>query len=157
MLSCTWVNTAARTGKFDGVSSLSRRGKTRPKPLGSYIFAKDREAIDWWLNHTTSGSTVVNHNLIQSGTNPHLPFGGVNSSGIGRIGGRYSFLECSNMRAVVEDGPGIGDPNMMFPPYSDKYKEAISWMLNKGVNVPDGLLNFIGGVLKLLRSLSGKN
>lgn len=130
--------------------------KTRPKPLGSYIFAKDREAIDWWLHHTTSGSTVVNHNLIQSGTNPHLPFGGVNSSGIGRIGGRYSFLECSNMRAVVEDGPGIGDPNMMFPPYSDKYKEAISWMLNKGAKVPDGMLNFIGGVLKVMRSLSGK-
>ena len=131
--------------------------RTRPKPLGSYIFAKDREAIDWWLNHTTSGSTVVNHNLIQSGTNPHLPFGGVNSSGIGRIGGRYSFLECSNMRAVVEDGPGIGDPNMMFPPYSDKYKQAISWMLNKGAKVPDGMLNAIGGILKITSAFSRKN
>lgn len=123
--------------------------KTRPKPLGSYIFAKDRAAIDYWLGHTTSGSTVVNHNLIQSGTNAHLPFGGVNSSGIGRIGGHYSFLECSNQRAVVEDGPGIGDPDMMFPPYSDKYKEAIGWMLNKGVKMPDAVLNFMGGLLKL--------
>jgi len=123
--------------------------RTRPKPLGSYIFAKDREAIDYWLANTTSGSTVVNHNLIQSGTNAHLPFGGVNSSGIGRIGGHYSFLECSNQRAVVEDGPGLGDPDMMFPPYSDKYKEAIGWMLNKGVKMPDGVLNFLGGVLKL--------
>ncbi len=42
------------------------------KPLGSYIFAKDRAAIDWYLARTSSGSTVVNHNLIQSGTNPHL-------------------------------------------------------------------------------------
>ncbi len=123
--------------------------RTRPKPLGSYIFAKDREAIDYWLANTTSGSTVVNHNLIQSGTNAHLPFGGVNSSGIGRIGGHYSFLECSNQRAVVEDGPGLGDPDMMFPPYSDKYKEAVGWMLNKGVKMPDGVLNFLGGVLKL--------
>ncbi|MES2884083.1 MAG: aldehyde dehydrogenase family protein [Pseudomonadota bacterium] len=130
--------------------------KTRPKPLGTYIFAKDREAIDWWLNHTTAGSTVVNHNLIQSGTNPHLPFGGVNSSGIGRIGGRYSFLECSNMRAVVEDGPGIGDPDMMFPPYSDKYKEAIGWMLNKGVNLPDSVLNAVGGILKVTSKFSRK-
>ena len=98
-----------------------REIRSRPKPLGSYIFAKDRAAIDWFLAHTTSGSTVVNHNLIQSGTNPHLPFGGVNASGIGRLGGRYTFLECSNARAVVEDGKGLGDPNMMFPPYSDKY------------------------------------
>ena len=130
--------------------------KTRPKPLGTYIFAREREAIDWWLNHTTAGSTVVNHNLIQSGTNPHLPFGGVNSSGIGRIGGRYSFLECSNMRSVVEDGPGIGDPDMMFPPYSDKYKEAIGWMLNKGVNLPDSVLNAVGGILKVTSIFSRK-
>lgn len=130
--------------------------KTRPKPLGTYIFAREREAIDWWLKHTTAGSTVVNHNLIQSGTNPHLPFGGVNSSGIGRIGGRYSFLECSNMRAVVEDGPGIGDPDMMFPPYSDKYKEAIGWMLNKGINLPDAVLNAVGGILKVTSSFSRK-
>lgn len=130
--------------------------KTRPKPLASYVFARDRSAIDWWLAHTTSGSTVVNHNLIQSGTNPNLPFGGVNASGIGRIGGRNSFLECSNARAVVEDGPGIGDPNMMFPPYSDKYKEAISWMLNKGVNMPDGVLNAVGGILKVTSAFSRK-
>ena len=137
----------------DAISEISKR----PKPLSAYIFAKDREAIDWFTTRTTSGSMVVNHNLIQSGTNPHLPFGGVNASGMGRLGGHSSFLECSNARSVVEDGPGLGDPYMMFPPYSDKYKEAISWMLNKGVNVPDGMLNFIAGVLKMTNSLSGKN
>ncbi|HUP91557.1 MAG TPA: aldehyde dehydrogenase family protein [Solimonas sp.] len=126
-----------------------REIRTRPKPLGSYIFAKDRSAIDYFLANTTSGSTVVNHNLIQSGTNPFLPFGGVNASGIGRLGGRYSFLECSNPRAVVEDGPGIGDPNMMFPPYSKKYQEAIGWMLGKTVNVPSWLLAGINKVLSL--------
>ncbi|MGH8458521.1 MAG: aldehyde dehydrogenase family protein, partial [Nevskiales bacterium] len=133
---------------FDKREDAEREIKTRPKPLGLYIFARDREAIDWWLAHTTSGSTVVNHNLIQSGTNPHLPFGGVNASGIGRLGGRYTFLECSNPRAVVEDGKGLGDPNMMYPPYSDKYRQAIDWMLNKGMNLPDGAINAINGVLK---------
>ncbi len=39
-----------------------------------------------FLGRTSSGSTVVNHNMIQSGTNPLLPFGGANHSGIGRIG-----------------------------------------------------------------------
>src|SRR6185503_16372010 len=103
-------------------------------------FAKDREFIDWVLAHTTSGSAAVNHNVIQAGINPDLPFGGANASGIGRLGGKYTFLECSNQRAVVEDGPGIGDPNMMFPPYSDKYKQAIAWMLGKTVNVPGAVL-----------------
>jgi len=91
---------------------------------------------------------VVNHNLIQSGTNPHLPFGGVNSSGIGRIGGRYSFLECSNARAVVEEGPPVGDPNLMFPPYSDKYRGMIGQMLNKTINFPDVAINAINGMIK---------
>jgi aldehyde dehydrogenase (NAD+) len=121
--------------------------RKRPKPLGLYIFAKDREAIDWFLTHTTSGSTVVNHNLIQSGTNPHLPFGGVNSSGIGRIGGRYSFLECSNMRAVVEEGPPLGDPGLMFPPYSDKYKKMIGQMLEKEIKFPDFAIKAINGLI----------
>ncbi len=122
--------------------------KRRPKPLATYIFSENRAATDWFLAHTTAGSTVVNHNLIQSGTNPHLPFGGVNASGIGRIGGRNSFLECSNQRAVVEDGPGIGDPDIMFPPYSKKYKEAIAWMLSKSLKIPNGVLNAVDGIVR---------
>lgn len=106
---------------------------TRPKPLGSYVFAEDREAIDYFLSHTTSGSIVVNHNLIQSGTNPYLPFGGVNASGIGRLGGRFTFVDSSNMRAVVEDGPSIANPEMMFPPYSEEYKKNIGQMLNNTI------------------------
>jgi aldehyde dehydrogenase (NAD+) len=122
--------------------------RRHPKPLSSYIFAKDREFIDWALANTTSGNTVVNHNLIQSGTNTALPFGGVNASGMGRLGGRATFLECSNARSVVEDGKGLGDPNMMFPPYSPKYAQALDWMLNKGVNVPAGMLRAIHGIVR---------
>ncbi|MGH8562370.1 MAG: aldehyde dehydrogenase family protein, partial [Nevskiales bacterium] len=40
---------------FDKREDAEREIKTRPKPLGLYIFARDREAIDWWLAHTTSG------------------------------------------------------------------------------------------------------
>jgi len=132
---------------FASREDVVRETRAHLKPLASYIFAKDREFIDWALAHTTSGSTVVNHNVIQSGTNTHLPFGGVNASGIGRLGGRYSFLECSNARSVVEDGKGFDD-QMMFPPYSDKYRQALDWMLNKGVNVPAGMLRAINAVMR---------
>ena len=136
---------------FTQREDIVREIKTRPKPLGLYVFAKDRGFIDWVLTHTTSGSAVVNHNLIQSGTNPHLPFGGANASGIGRLGGRFSFIECSNVRSVVEDGKGIGNPNIMFPPYSADYQKAIAWMLSKTLNIPNGVLNFIDRVVKALR------
>jgi aldehyde dehydrogenase (NAD+) len=109
----------------DIVAELGRH----QKPLSSYVFARDREFIDWAIAHTTSGNTVVNHNLVQSGTNTALPFGGVNASGMGRLGGRATFLECSNPRSIVEDGKGIGDASMMFPPYGPKYRQALDWML----------------------------
>lgn len=130
--------------------------RKRPKPLSSYIFAKDRSAIDWFLAHSTSGSTVVNHNLIQSGTNPYLPFGGVNSSGIGRIGGHYTFKECSNARAVVEEGPPLMDPDMMFPPYDDKYRKMVGDMLSKRMNIPTTVINLINGIIALRGVFSRK-
>lgn len=118
------------------------------KPLSSYVFARDRGFIDWAIAHTTSGNTVVNHNLVQSGTNTALPFGGVNASGMGRLGGRATFLECSNARSIVEDGKGLGDPNMMFPPYSPKYRQALDWMLRTSVNMPVPVLRAINALVR---------
>jgi aldehyde dehydrogenase (NAD+) len=97
----------------------------RTKPLALYIYAKNRAAIDYFLAHTTAGSTVVNHNLIQSGTNPRLPFGGVNHSGIGRIGGEEGFKEMSNPRSVVEQPLGFLDLTFNLPPYSKTYRKLI--------------------------------
>lgn len=125
----------------------------RPKPLSLYIFSKDREATDWYLSHTSSGSTVVNHNVIQSGTNPELPFGGVNDSGMGRVGGHCTFLECSNPRSVIEDGPELAD---MFPPYSDKYKKMVGDMLKRPIVVPGVVVSAINGVVKLVSVFKGK-
>lgn len=126
----------------------------RPKPLSSYIYARDRAVIDFFLANTTAGSSVVNHNVIQSGTNPYLPFGGVNDSGIGRIGGHASFLETANARSVVEEGPLLMAPDLMFPPYGDKYKRMISDMLNKKMNVPDAVVRAIHRMVRLRRGLT---
>ncbi|WP_299944572.1 aldehyde dehydrogenase family protein [uncultured Microbulbifer sp.] len=104
--------------------------KRQHKPLALYIFSKDRRAIDFFLQNTSAGSTVVNHNLIQSGTNPHLPFGGIRHSGTGRIGGFQSFLEFSNPRSVVEAPLGWRDININFPPYSKIYKKLVGKMLS---------------------------
>jgi aldehyde dehydrogenase (NAD+) len=97
----------------------------RTKPLALYIYAKDRGSINYFLAHTSAGSTVVNHNLIQSGTNPRLPFGGVNHSGIGRIGGEQGFMEMSNPRSVVEQPLGLLDLTFNLPPYSKTYRKLI--------------------------------
>lgn len=142
---------------FKTREEVIRTIRRRPKPLALYIYAKDRAEIDFYLTHTTSGSTVVNHNMIQSGTNPHLPFGGVNASGIGRIGGWQTFAETSNPRSVVEEGPPLDkNPNAFFPPYTDKYKKMAGSMLARPIVVPDFVINAINGVIKLTSAFSRK-
>jgi aldehyde dehydrogenase (NAD+) len=133
---------------FQTRDDVIRTIRRRPKPLALYIYAKDRAEIDYYLTHTTSGSTVVNHNMIQSGTNPLLPFGGVNASGIGRIGGWNTFAETSNPRSVIEDGPPLDkNPNAFFPPYTDKYKKMAGSMLTRPIVVPSFVIHAINGII----------
>lgn len=130
--------------------------RKKPKPLALYIFATDREQIDFFLQNTTSGSTVVNHNLIQAGTNPAMGFGGVNSSGIGRMVGFNTFLEASNARGVIEDGPVVGKLREQFPPLTDKYKKQLSDLLALKSPMPRWVIAIIHGVLRL-RHTFGKS
>lgn len=134
---------------FKTREDVIRQISGRDKPLALYIFAKDRAEIDFYLSRTTSGSTVVNHNVIQSGTNPYLPFGGVNSSGIGRMVGFATFNEASNARAIVEEGPPVIDPRSMFPPLTDKYKKQLAQLID-GKPVPPGMVRVINGIVKFL-------
>lgn len=128
----------------------------RPKPLSLYVFSRNQENIAFYLQNTTSGNSVVNNNVVQSGTNPHLPFGGVNASGIGRIGGWNTFAEASNPRSVMEEGPPITDPDLTFPPYSDKYRKMVDDMLGKSMKVPDAVISGINGIIKIRSIFSRK-
>ena len=132
---------------YDVKEDVTRYVAARDKPLSLYIFSKDQAEIDYHIAHSTSGSTVVNHNVIQSGTNPFLPFGGVNTSGIGRMVGWHTFNECSNARSIVVDGPAVGDPRMYVAPLGDKYKKQINQLLT-GKPVPQGIVKVIQRVLK---------
>lgn len=109
----------------EAVSEVAKR----PKPLGLYIFASDRAAVDYFLNNTRSGSVAVNNTLTQANI-PTLPFGGCNHSGIGRLGGHAGFKEFSNGRAVVEDpvDPSQGPP-AFYPPFPAEAKMFIRHML----------------------------
>jgi aldehyde dehydrogenase (NAD+) len=126
---------------------VTRYVASRDKPLALYIFSREQSEIDYYIAHTTSGSTMVNHNVLQS-ANPYLPFGGVNTSGIGRLVGWNTFNECSNARAIVIDGPALGDPRTLVPPFSDKHKQQVSGLLTQKP-VPPGIVKLIHGALRL--------
>lgn len=105
----------------EAVAEIARR----PKPLGLYVFTRDRATADWFIENTRAGTSAVNNAVVQ-GCIPTLPFGEANHSGIGRIGGHAGFLEFSNARSVVEDAldPRQGAP-MFYPPHPP---EAAAWV-----------------------------
>lgn len=91
---------------------------SKEKPLALYIFsdsAKNQEKI---INETSSGGTCVNDVLVHI-SNPNLPFGGVNNSGIGSCHGFFGFKSFSHERAVVFQSK-FGMTKMIYPPYNEK-------------------------------------
>ncbi|GGI26721.1 aldehyde dehydrogenase family protein [Pedobacter mendelii] len=90
----------------------------KEKPLALYVFsdsAKNQEKI---ISETSAGGTCVNDVLVHI-SNPNLPFGGVNNSGIGSCHGIFGFKNFSHERAVVFQSK-FGLTKMIYPPYNEK-------------------------------------
>ena len=96
---------------------------SKEKPLALYINSNNSKNVDFFLNNTTAGDTIINDVLLQFG-NPEIPFGGVNNSGIGKSNGYFGFQEFSNMRGVMKRN--FGDMKFIYPPYTDRVKKIVN-------------------------------
>ena len=106
---------------YDSLDEAIQFVQARPKPLALYIFGKDDATINRIMSNTSSGSTCVNHCILQI-ENLSVPFGGVGMSGTGNYHGIYGFKTFSHERNVMHQG--AFDPlSCLYPPYykaSDK-------------------------------------
>ncbi|GAA4470644.1 aldehyde dehydrogenase family protein [Nibrella saemangeumensis] len=92
------------------------------KPLALYIHSRNQKNINYFLENTSAGDTVINDTMLQF-SHPHIPFGGVNNSGIGKSNGYFGFQEFSNQRGVVRRD--FGTFKFIYPPYTDKVRKLI--------------------------------
>ena len=100
---------------YDSLDEAIQFVQSRPKPLALYIFGKSKRDIKRVLHETTSGSTCVNHCILQI-ENLSVPFGGVGMSGTGNYHGIYGFKTFSHERNVMHQG--AFDPlACLYPPY----------------------------------------
>ncbi len=90
---------------------------SRPKPLAFYLFTGNKQIQNQVMGSVSFGGGCVNDTLLHLVT-PHLPFGGVGSSGMGSYHGEYSFKAFSHMKGVLKKSTKI-NPSFIFPPYSD--------------------------------------
>ena len=102
---------------FDDLTQVIDRINARDKPLALYIFDRDQTRIDRIITQTSSGGVGVNLTLVQF-THANLPFGGVNTSGIGAGHGLTGFRAFSHERAVLRNRFLLFP--LIFPPYTDR-------------------------------------
>lgn len=88
------------------------------KALALYIFSENNRNIKKIIKNTSSGGVCVNDVLVHI-ANPKLPFGGVNSSGMGSSHGFFGFKNFSHERAVVFQSK-LDFNRMIYPPYRGK-------------------------------------
>jgi aldehyde dehydrogenase (NAD+) len=98
-----------------------------PSPLAIYIMSSNKKNIKFFMENTVSGGVSVNE-LMMTVVNPNLPFGGVNNSGIGKSGGKHSFVDFSNEKGVVKKKFG-NMLKLVYPPFNKnifKYFKTIA-------------------------------
>ena len=85
---------------YDDVDDVINKLQQGHKPLAMYLFSNSEEFVERVLQGTSSGGVTVNdcpmHYLERN-----LPFGGVNTSGIGRYHSVHGFKELSHERALL--------------------------------------------------------
>ena len=89
---------------YETVEEIADQVDATGKPLALYVFSENQEFVDDVLQRTSSGGVTVN-NVIMHYLESRLPFGGVNSSGIGCYKGEHGFRELSHARSVFVQKP----------------------------------------------------
>jgi aldehyde dehydrogenase (NAD+) len=112
---------------YQDIEEVIEKVNAKSKPLALYIFSNNNKNVKYIIKNTSAGGTCVNDVLIHI-SNPKLPFGGVNGSGMGSSHGFFGFKNFSHERAVVFQR-ALDFNQMIYPPY--KGKEWVLKMLKK--------------------------
>jgi len=101
---------------------------SKPKPLGLYVFSRNRDFRENVLTNTSAGGVCVNDTVLQF-VHPNVPFGGVNNSGIGKAHGHSGFLAFTNEKPVIRQKAGYSMAYLFYPPYTAFKRKILAIVL----------------------------
>jgi aldehyde dehydrogenase (NAD+) len=111
---------------YSDLDEAIRFVNSRPKPLGLYVFSRNRKVADRIVEQIPAGGAVINHCAIHY-LLPSLPFGGVGASGMGSYHGEWGFYAFSHRKSVAVK-PFRPDLRIVYPPYSEKTQKLLRKM-----------------------------
>lgn len=100
----------------------------KPKPLALYVFSDKRDEQQQVIKQTSSGAVCINECAIHF-LHHHLPFGGVNNSGMGKSHGHTGFIAFSNEKPVMKQRHGFTSIQLFYPPFTSLSKKLMDWFL----------------------------
>jgi len=107
----------------------------KEKPLALYIYSSSSTNQKKILSNTTSGGVSINECLLHN-INPHLPFGGVGTSGMGAYHGKWGFETFSHRRGVFHQATFPDTGPIRYPPYSKNQLKLIDFLANHAPALP---------------------
>ncbi len=96
---------------YDNETDIEKHITKYGKPLATYVFSNNKTFQDHITETYSFGGGAINDTVVQF-TNPHLPFGGVGSSGMGAYHGQHSFEVFSHHKSMVKRGNWM-DPSQV--------------------------------------------
>jgi aldehyde dehydrogenase (NAD+) len=112
---------------FDTLDEVIDVLQDKNQPLALYMFSNNKKNITRVFNEVSFGNGAINDTIMQV-VNPHLPFGGIGTSGIGQYHGKASFDVFSHMKTYVNHSVKL-DPPIAYPPYTKKKENFIKKVL----------------------------
>ena len=90
---------------------------SRQKPLGFYIFSKNKKLVSEYISKVMSGGVTVNDTMLHA-FQDDMQFGGVGPSGMGHYHGYEGFMSFSKMRPIFYQ-PHYNPMSLLKPPYQN--------------------------------------
>lgn len=109
--------------EFETIEEAFKIVKKFEKPLAAYLFSDSTAIKERFLSEISFGNGAINDCVMQI-SNPHLPFGGVGHSGMGRYHGKYSFECFSHFKAIL-DKPTAIETNLKYYGYNEKKMKIV--------------------------------
>ncbi|MCX7998926.1 MAG: aldehyde dehydrogenase family protein [Leptospiraceae bacterium] len=114
---------------YSNLDEAIRMIQSKPKPLALYMFSEDAGNIRKVLKNTSSGGAVINGVILHL-INDHLPFGGVNHSGLGNYHGFFGFKAFSHERALLKlNKLDLLVLRKLMPPYTETTKKIANFIM----------------------------